>query len=58
MVSFQQNCQTIISTQSYITNQNLQAAQGTQKHVKNVENLKMLHVDFALAAINVYLFYE
>ena len=31
---------------------------STQKHVENVENLKMVHVNFVLTVINIYLVYE
>ena len=31
---------------------------STQKNVENVKNLKMLHVDFVLTVINIYLVYE
>lgn len=31
---------------------------STQKNVENVKNLKMLHEDFVLTVINIYLVYE
>ena len=31
---------------------------STQKNVENVKNLKMMHEDFVLTVINIYLVYE